>query len=127
MHRSYNGFGAMERSAAALRIRQARAEERMSASACSVCRRDLPSFHDWHLEDYRDISLAYPICRRCQHAVHIRFHLPLFWQRFMAGLPAGSWVRSLAVDPATRAIAFDQTYPSGVARPDDAFARPGPP
>lgn len=97
---SYNGFTAAERRAGGRAIHHALAEGRLCpASSCSVCLAGLGLSHQWHLEDYTAPLSAYPICRRCHYAVHIRFRRPDYWQRFLRELGAKTWVHDLAVTP----------------------------
>lgn len=98
MRASYNGFNAGARRAANRHIAAALSEGQMSwASACSVCTKALIAPHAWHLEDYADIFSAVPICRRCHHAVHVRFACPDYWLRFLAEAPGAAWVHDLPV------------------------------
>jgi len=93
---SYNGFTAAERRFGGRAINQALADGRLrAASFCSVCLGALVARHAWHLEDYAAPLSAYPICRRCHYAVHIRFRRPDYWQRFLRELPAKTWVHDL--------------------------------
>ncbi len=85
------------------------------ASACSVCDVALGLPHQWHLEDYSDVLSAYPVCRRCHYAIHVRFAQPAYWARFTALLPASGWVRRLSLDPASLAAPFTATYPFGLS------------
>lgn len=118
VHHRYNGFTARERRAAGHEIGKALVDGRMSwASSCSVCGTALERPHQWHLEDYTDVLSARPVCRRCHHAIHIRFAQPAYWARLKAVLPATSWVHRLSVDPAALTAPFTVTYPRGLSRP----------
>lgn len=95
---SYNGFTAAQRRAGGRAIREALADGRLSfASNCSVCDIALAAPHQFHAEEYGDPLSAFPICRRCHYAVHIRFRRPYYWQRFLRGLPERAWVHDLAL------------------------------
>jgi len=99
MRASYNGFSPRERQVAGAVIRKAIAAGTMSwANDCSVCRKQLAKPHHWHLEDYTVPTSAYPVCRRCHYAIHIRFARPALWHRFLSELPPGAWVADLSVD-----------------------------
>lgn len=94
---SYNGFSPAERRAGGRAIRLAVTEGRLKpARECSVCSGELTGPHHWHLERYEDPLSAYPICRRCHYAVHIRCHRPDYWQRFLRNLPGRTWVHDLS-------------------------------
>jgi hypothetical protein len=111
---SYNGFTPAERRAGGRAVILALADGRMSyASACSICDRALSLPHQHHSERYHQPLSAYPVCRRCHHAIHIRFRQPRFWRRFLAELPPDSWVHQLTLDPVSLSRPFHETYPSG--------------
>lgn len=88
------------------------------ASACCVCDAALSPPHQHHLEDYNDPLSAFPICRRCHYAIHIRFRRPALWARFVAEVPADSWVRDLSLtrDPSDNLGATPNAPPRGAAR-----------
>jgi hypothetical protein len=112
--KSYNGYTPAERRVGGRAIAQALADGRMGfAPTCSVCDRTLMGPHDFHAERYDEPLSGYPICRRCHHAVHIRFTRPAYWRRFLAELPRESWVQKLTLDPASLWRPFHVTYPLG--------------
>ena len=112
--KSYNGFTPAERRVGGRAIREALADGRMAyAKACSVCACTLAASHQFHSERYDEPLSAYPVCRRCHHAIHARFRHPAYWQRFLAKLPPDGWVHHLTVDPASLFQPFHETYPLG--------------
>lgn len=119
--KSYNGFTPAERRIGGQAVSEALADGRMSyAETCSVCDRTLTAPHQFHSERYHEPLSAYPVCRRCHHAIHIRFRYPAYWQRFLAELPLKVWVHELSLDPASLSQPFHVTYPDGFPLPDDA-------
>lgn len=111
----YNGFTSAERRAANRIIRVALANGVMSfAHRCAICDCALPRPHQFHLEQYRDPMSAYPVCRRCHYAVHIRFRHPGCWARLLASLPTDGWFRQLSLDPASLRMPYERTYPMGL-------------
>lgn len=112
--KSYNGFTPAERRTGGRAVSKALADGRLSyADACSVCARTLTAPHQFHSETYHEPLSAYPVCRRCHYAIHIRFRRPQYWQRFLGELSPEAWVHQVTVDPASLTQPFCDTYPSG--------------
>lgn len=115
MRASYNGFSPKQRRIAGREINAAVADGRMAwRSFCSVCATAIRMRHQWHLEDYRDVLSAYPVCRRCHHAIHVRFAQTDYWQRLLKEVPVATWVHDLSVDIVTLTRPFDETYLNGL-------------
>ena len=113
---NYNGFTAAERHAAGNIIRRAKATGTLSAGGpCSVCGCDPGRSGQMHLEDYRRALEAFPVCRRCHHAIHIRFHRPAYWLHYISLLDADGWFHRLSLDPTSLTRPFDETYPEGLS------------
>jgi hypothetical protein len=113
--KSYNGFTPAQRRFGGRVVSAALADGRMSyAEICSVCGGALTAPHQFHSERYSEPLSAYPVCRRCHHAIHARFRRPAYWQRLLATLPPDAWVHRLSVDPASLFQPFHETYPMGL-------------
>ncbi|WP_370716112.1 hypothetical protein [Sphingomonas sp. IW22] len=109
----YNGFSPADRTKGANLLRRALREGTvLPASICSMCGR-VPSGLGYHNEDYRKPLTAYPICRRCHYAIHIRFRRPYYWREFIAPLDRNGWFQNLTPDPASLYRPYDLTYPEG--------------
>lgn len=110
----YNGFSPAERQRGGEAIREALASKTLSyAASCSSCSRPLTKPHDWHLEDYTNPLSAFPVCRRCHQAIHVRFSRPDYWRSFVNTVTPSCWAKHLCTDPATLHRPFDVTYPAG--------------
>lgn len=81
------------------------------ANSCSVCEANLTRPHQWHLERY-DVPLsAFPICRRCHRAIHLRFYEPKRWHQFIIDVACAGWVYDLNTDVASLERPYAETYP----------------
>lgn len=108
----YNGFSPRER-------RAWRAPDQPLPSRCSMCGCGPERSKGWHSEDYRTHDSIYGVCRRCHHAIHIRFVRPDHWRRYIADLPPEAWCHGLSLDPVALTRPFDDTYPQGLPPPPD--------
>lgn len=110
----YNGFGPKERTGVLAALKVAMATGAMPRPVhCSACGCMPGKPLGWHSEDYRRPLDAFPICTRCHYALHIRFHRPAYWQRYIRSLDQAGWCQHLSVDPLSLTRAFDETYPGG--------------
>jgi hypothetical protein len=113
----YNGWSPEERRATLPIQRDAiRSGQMARPTICSVC----GSSHDVWLHDERyDRPLeAYPVCRLCHRALHMRFDEPAGWMTLVAQYGGrGEWFEQLSLDPQSQWRPFDQTYSDGLATP----------
>ena len=111
----YNGFGPKKRTGVLAALEVAMATGAIAGPThCSACGNRPSKPLDWHSEDYRRPLDAFPICTRCHYALHIRFHRPAYWQRYISGLDPVVWCQYPTVDPSSLRRPFDETYPEGL-------------
>ena len=116
--RWYNGADHARRAWKLRMVKAALANgEIVLSHTCSVCARMFPYAVGLHSEDYTHPVAAYPVCRQCHFAIHIRFWRPEYWQGYIARLNPDGWFQRLSLDPETMTRPYSVSYPKGLPAP----------